>query len=220
MAEWKIRRIAEPSKEPKESFEQRVKSWALSSIGVDGVAQDTYNYLNNVDMATAEDLSNFTRAPIEEVYDVLDLLYTTGLVEKMGKAFYVRDKLSTSIVKKLIPRITESLREIAKAESSTRSEAEYYHKMRGRAYSDVREAISAYREILRTGASVSARAVGSHGYTGESVEVEGLIIEHSYHPPNLVILTESGEKMIVGGKHDRGVDIRAQTVVVRGEKNE
>jgi hypothetical protein len=65
-----------------------------------------------------------------------------------------------------------------------------------------------------------ARAVGTHGYSEEYVEVEGLIIDQGSNPPNLVVLTDSGEKMIVGGEHARGVDIRAQTVVVRGEQNE
>jgi len=220
LAEWKVRRIPAPPSEPRESYDQRLKTWALSSIGVEGTAQDVYVYLANTSMATAEDLSRHTGIPEDDVLDAVDTLYTAGLIDKMGKAYFTRDTLSRSIVKKLIPRITESLKEVAKAESSSRSEAEHYHKMKGRAFSDIREAVSAYREISRMGATPMARAVGTHGYSEEYVEVEGLIIDHGRNPPNLVVLTDSGEKMIVGGEHARGVDIRAQTVIVRGELNE
>ena len=220
LAEWKVRRIPAPPNEPKDSYEQRLKTWALSSIGVEGTAQDIYVYLANTSMATAEDLSSHTGIPVEDVLGALDTLYTAGLIEKMGRAYYTSGTLSRSIVQRLIPRITESLKEVARAESSSRSEAEHYHKMRGRAYSDIREAISAYRELSRMGATPIARAVGIHGYNEEYVEVEGLIIDHGRNPPNLVVLTDSGEKMIVGGEHARGVDIRAQTVVIRGEKDE
>jgi len=220
LAEWKVRRISIPSSEPSEAYGQRLKAWALSSIGVEGTAQDIYVYLANASLATAEDLSSHTGIPVDEVLDAVDTLYTAGLIDKMGRAYFTSGTLSKSIVQRLIPRITESLKEVAKAESSSRSEAEHYHKMKGRAFSDIREAVSAYREISRMGATPMARAVGSHGYSEEYVEVEGLIIDHGRNPPNLVVLTDSGEKMIVGGEHARGVDIRAQTVIVRGERNE
>ena len=220
LVEWKVRRIPAPPGEPRESYDRRLKEWALSSIGVEGTAQDIYVYLANASMATAEDLSSHTGISVEEVHEAVDTLYTAGLIDKMGRAYFVSCTLSRSIVNKLIPRITESLKEVAKAESSSRTEAEHYHRMKGRAYSDIREAVSAYREISRMGATAMARAVGVHGYSDEYVEVEGLIIDHGRSPTNLVVLTESGEKMIVGGEHARGVDIRAQTVVVRGEQSE
>ena len=153
LAEWKVRRIPIPPSEPSESYDQRLKAWALSSIGVEGTAQDIYVYLANASLATAEDLSSHTGIPVDEVLDAVDTLYTTGLIDKMGRAYFTSGTLSRSIVKRLIPRITESLKEVAKTESSSRSEAEHYHKMKGRAFSDIREAVSAYREISRMGAT-------------------------------------------------------------------
>ncbi len=218
LAEWKVRRIPDPPKEPRDTYDQRLKSWVLSSIGVEGPAQDIYLYLENVDIATIEDLERHTGRDIETISDYVDLLYTTGLIDRMGQAYFVREALSTSIVRKLIPRITENLRTVAKMESSSRSDADYYLRMKGRSYSNVDEALVACREISRLGGTPIARITGTHGYTEESVEVEGPVVHHEPH--SLVILSESGEKVVVGNLHARGVDVRAHSIVVRGEKNE
>ncbi|NIO36123.1 hypothetical protein GTO27_00285, partial [Candidatus Bathyarchaeota archaeon] len=171
-AEWKVRRIPEPIKEPRETYGQRLKDWALSSIGIDGTAKELFLYLENCKAATLEDLAKHVNKEPKEVLELVDLLYSTGLIERLGKAYYVRERLSTSIVGRLIPRITESLRNIAKTESRARSDATYYCTMRGRAFSDVGSAIAACKEISRLGGSPIARVVGVHSYNDETVEVE------------------------------------------------
>ena len=220
LAEWKVRRIPEPPTEPKESYDDRLKTWVLSSMGIEGAAQGLFIYLENAKMATLEDLAGHLKMGLDEAQDHVDLLYTVGLVEKVGKAYYVRERLSSSITKRLIPRITESLMEVARAESRTRSDADYYLKMRGRAFSDVGEAVVACKEVSRMGVTPVVRIVGNRGYDDESVGVEGLALEYGHDPKHLVVLSESGERVVVGGKYSRGVDVKAHTVIVRGEKDE
>jgi len=168
-AEWKVRRIPEPFKEPHDTYGQRLKDWVLSSIGIDGTAKELFLYLENSKVATLEDLARHINKEPEEIRELIDLLYSTGLIERLGKAYYVREPLSTSIVRRLIPRITESLRNIAKAESQARSDATYYYTMRGRAFSDVGSAIAACKEISRVGGSPIARVVGVHSYNDEAI---------------------------------------------------
>jgi hypothetical protein len=220
LAEWRIRRIPEPSREPRESYEERLKGWVLMSIGIDGLAQDLYLYLEKVEMATAEDLASHVGVGLEEALENVDALYTAGLIDHIGKAFYVKEPLSASIVRRLIPRITESLRKIAKMESGSRSDADYYLKMSGRAFSDVGEAVTACKEVSRLGGSPFARVVGTHGYTEESIEVEGPVLKYGHDPNHLVVVSESGEKVVVGGRHARGVDVKAHSILVRGENDE
>ena len=220
LAEWRIRRIPEPPREPRETYEERLKGWVLKSIGIDGLAQDLYMYLEKMEMATAEDLASHVGVGPEEVLENVDALYTAGLIDRIGKDFYVKEPLSASIVKRLIPRITESLRKIAKMESGSRSDADYYLKMRGRAFSDVGEAVTACKEISRLGESPFARVVGTHGYTEESIEVEGPVLKYGHDPNHLVLVSESGEKVVVGGRHARGVDVRAHSIMVSGESDE
>lgn len=219
-AEWKVRRISEPSKEPHETYGQRLKTWVLSSIGIDGTAKELFLYLEDSKAATLEDLAKHVNEEPEEVLELVDLLYSTGLIERLGKAYYVREPLSTSIVRRLIPRITESLRNIAKAESRARSDATYYSTMRGRAFSDVGSAIAACKEISRIGGSPIARVVGVHSYNDETVEVEGPVSDYGHTPQHLVIITESGEKVVVGNRNSRGADVKAHSIIVKGEKNE
>ena len=219
-AEWKVKRIPEPSKEPHETYGQRLKTWVLSSIGIDGMAKDIFVYLENSKAATLEDLAKHVDEEPSEIRELLDLLYSTGLIERLGKAYYVREPLSTSIIRRLLPRITENLRNIAKAESRARSDATYYFTMRGRAFSDVGSAIAACKEISRAGATPIARVVGVHSYNDEAVEVEGPVSDYGNAPQHLVIITASGEKLVVGNRNSRGADVKAHSIIVKGEKNE
>lgn len=219
-AEWKVRRIPEPFKEPHETYGQRLKDWVLSSIGIDGPAKQLFLYLENSKVATLADLAKHVNEEPEEVIELVDLLYSTGLIDRLGKAYYVREPLSTSIVRRLIPRITESLRNIAKTESTARSDSTYYHTLRGRAFSDVGSAIAACKEISRVGGSPLARVVGVHSYNDETVEVEGPVSDYGHTPQHLVIITESGEKIVVGNRNSRGADVKAHSIIVKGETNE
>ena len=219
-AEWKIRRLPEPLKEPKDTYNERVRRWAMSSIGIESVAQDLLLYLDKVKMATTEDLADHFDRDEEEVQECLDTLYTAGLVDRIGKAFMAQEDLSSAITRKLIPRVIETLRSVAKVESSSRSYADYYHSMKGRAFSNVREAVVACNEIFRIGGSPVVRVVGVQGYSNESVEIDGPVIKCGLDPAYITIVSASGDKVVVGSSGAEGVDVKAHTVVIKGEKND
>jgi len=218
--EWKVRRIPEPSKEPKTTYNQRIKEWVLSSIGVEGTTRDVFKYIEDSDAATIDDLTEHIKKTPDETREHVDQLYSLGLIDHIGKAYFVRESVSASIVRRLIPRITENLRSIAKVESRSRSDSGYYQKMRGRAFSDVGSAIAACKEITRLGRAPIARAIGVHSFNGETIEVEGPVSNYGYSPQHLVIISESGEKVVVGNKNSKGADVQAHSIIVKGDKNE
>jgi hypothetical protein len=209
--EWKVRRIPEPSKEPRATYNQRIKEWTLSSIGVEGTTRDVLKYIEDSDAATIDDLAEHIKKTREETLEHVDQLYSLGLIDHLGKAYFVRESVSTSIVKRLIPRITENLRSLAKVESRSRSDSGYYQKMRGRAFSDVGSAIAACKEITRLGRAPIARAVGVHSFNGETIEVEGPVSSYGHSPQHLVIISESGEKVVVGNRNSKGADVQAHS---------
>jgi len=219
-AEWKIRRLPEPPEEPKDTYRQRVRAWALSSIGVDGLAQETFLFLEKVKMATLEDFQRQTGKTAEEVQDALDQLYTAGLIDRIGKAYILRDDLSASIVHKLIPRVTEALRSVAKTESGTRAFSDQYRSLEGKAYSDIREAVSACRDIFRRRGTPLVKVIGVQAYGDESVELEGPVADCSFEPPWLILLAETGDKIVIGRRGTKGVDVHAHTVIIKGERSE
>ncbi len=218
--EWKVRRIPEPPKEPRATYNQRIKEWVLSSIGVEGTTREVLKYIDDSDAATIDDLTEHIKKTREETLEHVDQLYSLGLIEHIGKAYFVRESVSTSIVKRLIPRITENLRSIAKVESRSRSDSGYYQKMRGRAFSDVGSAIAACKEITRLGRAPTARAIGVHSVNGETIEVEGPVSNYGHSPLRLVIISESGEKVVVGNKNSKGTDVQAHSIIVKGDKHE
>jgi hypothetical protein len=218
--EWKVRHIPEPSKEPKATYNQRIKEWTLSSIGVEGTTREIFKYIEDSDAATIDDLADHIKKTPDETLEHVDQLYSLGLIDHIGKAYFVRESVSTSIVKRLIPRITENLRTIAKVESRSRSDSAYYQKMRGRAFSDVGSAIAACKEITRLGKAPIARAIGVHSFNDETIEVEGPVSNYGHSPQHLVIISESGEKVVVGNRNSRGADIQAHSIIIKGDRNE
>ncbi len=76
--EWKVRRIPEPSKEPRESYNQRIKEWALSSIGVEGTTRAVLKYIEDSDAATIDDLAEHIKKTPEETLEHVDQLYSLG----------------------------------------------------------------------------------------------------------------------------------------------
>jgi hypothetical protein len=218
--EWKVRRIPEPPKEPKETYNQRLKEWALSSIGVEGTTKDALKHIEDSNTITIKELADQINKTTEETLEHIDQLYSIGLIDHIGKAYFVREPVSTSIVKRLIPRIIESLRSIAKVESRCRSDSSYYQKMRGRAFSDVGSAIAACKEISRLGRVPTARAVGVHSYNDETIEVEGPVSGYGHSPQHIVIISESGEKVVIGNRNSKGADVKAHSIIIKGDKNE
>ncbi len=218
--EWKVRRIPKPSKEPTETYNQRLKEWVLSSIGIEGTTKNVYEYIENSNTATLKEIAEHIKKTPEETLEHVDQLYSIGLIEHIGKAYFMRDSMSSSIVKRLIPRITENLRSVAKVESRSRTDSSYYQKMRGRAFSDVGSAIAACKEITRLGRAPIARAVGVHSINDETIEVEGPVSNYGHSPQHLVIISESGEKVVVGNRNSRGADMKAHSIIIKGDKNE
>jgi hypothetical protein len=218
--EWKVRRIPEPAKEPEATYNQRIKEWALSSIGVEGTTRDVFKYIEDSDAATIGDVAEHIKKTPDETLEHVDQLYSLGLIDHLGKAYFVRESVSTSIVKRLIPRITENLRSIAKAESRCRSDSGYYQKIRGRAFSDVGSAIAACKEITRLGRAPIARVIGVHSFNGKTIEVEGPVSNYGHSPQHLIIISESGEKVVVGNKNSKGADMQAHSIIVKGDKHE
>jgi len=121
LAEWKIRRIHQPPKEPFETYRERTERWVLHSLGVEELAQDMYMYLATRKEATLEELAEKFNVSEDEARDHLGQLYTIGLVSFLGKMYYVEEPLSRAIVNKLIPRLTEILKGIAKTEADVRT---------------------------------------------------------------------------------------------------
>jgi hypothetical protein len=216
--EWKIRRIPEPAKEPVDNYNQRLRDWALSSIGIEGTAKQVFLLITGLKMASLDEVAKRIQKSCEETREFLDLLYSTGLVDNVGTAYYVKETLASLIVTRLIPRVTESLRSIARVESKARVNADYYRRMTGRSFSSVAEAIVTCKEINRAGGTPIARVVGVQSANGEAIEVEGVVIDLGLSGTQLMIIGQSGEKVVVGEKGDRGSDVNAHSILVRGER--
>ena len=215
---WRIRKIPPPDKEPRETYDQRIKEWVLSSMGMDEKDQAIYSLIESSNMATMEEIMENLVLDEEQVMDGLDQLHSAGLIEKLGRAYYIKDKLSKSIVSKLLPRINESLRLIASVESSSRNIHDPMLKLGGKSYKRVKDAIAACKYLTREGLTVMGRVIGVQAYSKELVEFEGPVLE--YGSGSMTLLTETGEKVNVGDGPTKGVDVRAHTVIIRGARNE
>lgn len=220
LVEWRIRNIPLPEKEPKETYNSRIKAWVLTSLGLDKKTQSIYTIIEERKMATVEDLSKVLNEEKERVQESLDELYSTGTIEKLGKAYYVNEPLSTSIVRKLIPRVTESLRIIASTESKTRVNSDYLIKMKGKAFGNVSEALPVIGEMVRKCSNDYVKVVGVQSVSEDTVEIEGPVIDVDYRNHSFTMVSASGEKVVVGGKHSQGVDLKAHSIILRGETNE
>jgi len=121
LAEWKIRRIHRPSNEPVETYRERTERWVLHSLGVEDNVQEMYMYLATRKEATLEELAEKFNVSNDEVRNSLGQLYTIGLVSFLGKMYYVEEPLSRAIVNRLIPRLTEVLKGIARTEAEVRA---------------------------------------------------------------------------------------------------
>jgi len=220
LVEWKIRNIPLPEKEPKETYNIRIKSWVLASLGLDKKTQSVYTIIEEKKMATLEDLIKVLNEEKEKVQVSLDELYSTGTIEKLGKAYYINEPLSTSIVRKLIPRVTESLRIIASTESKTRVNSDYLTKVKGKGFGNVSEALPAIGEMVRKCSNEYVKVIGVQSVSEETVEIEGPVIDIDYRNHSFTLVSASGEKVVVGGKHSQGVDLKAHSIILKGESNE
>lgn len=118
LAEWKIRRIALHSRDNAEE----VLRWALSSIGIDEELQDIYLFLRGREISTLNDIRERFNYSEDELIEKLDILYTNGLIEKIGRGYSVKEDLSQAIRDKFIPRIQSTLENVLNILSGTSRE--------------------------------------------------------------------------------------------------
>lgn len=217
LVEWRIRNIPLPDREPKETYNSRIKSWVLASLGLGESTKEIYSFIEERKMATVKDLTSFFDEPEEKIQESLDKLYSIGIIENLGKAYYIGGSISASIVRKLIPRVTESLRMIASTESKTRVDSDYLVKMKGKAFGNVGDALPVIGEMVRKGSNNFVKVIGVKSISEETVEVEGPVVDVDYKNHSFIMISASGEKVVVGGKNSQGVDLRAHSIILRGE---
>ncbi|MBN1682096.1 hypothetical protein JW865_00915 [Candidatus Bathyarchaeota archaeon] len=217
LVEWRVRNIQLPEKEPEETYNQRIKDWTFSSLGLDKKTQEVYNFIDVKKIATLDDLTKFLNASTEVVQGYLDDLYSIGIIEKMGKAYYITDSLSSAIIRKLIPRITESLRVVALTESKARSASDNLLKLKGKAFGNVSDALPFLGDMKRKGINPMVKVIGVQSSSDETVEIEGPIIDLDYRNHYITMVSSSGEKIVVGGRQSNGVDLKAHSIIIKGE---
>lgn len=119
LAEWTIRRLRPLKEPPDEVYPEKVKRWVLYSLGLEKTHQDIFLHLEeNFSSTTTEIAGKFNISP-NTARKYLDELHTVGLVDYVGREYTLTyESLSRAIELMLIPRITDTLRTIARGASS------------------------------------------------------------------------------------------------------
>ena len=119
LAEWTIRRLRPLEDLTEEGYTERVKRWVLYSIGLETIHQDIFLYLEEKLRSTTTDIASEFEISPNTARKYLDELHTVGLVDYIGREYTLTyNSLSRAIELMLIPRITDTLRTIAKGASS------------------------------------------------------------------------------------------------------
>jgi len=124
LAEWTIRRLRPLQDVSEEGYPENAKRWVLFALGLDKLHQDIFLYLEENHRSTTTDIaSKFDISP-NTARKYLDELHTVGLVDYIGREYALTyESLSRAIELMLIPRITDTLRAIARGASN----ADYHH---------------------------------------------------------------------------------------------
>lgn len=118
IVEWIIRKLKLPEFTG-ENVEERIKRWVLYSLGLDEKTQDIYLYLEKVGSSTTTEIAKEFNISPTTARSKLDDLHALGLVDYIGREYHLtHTTLSRSINLALIPRITDTLRYIAKIAAS------------------------------------------------------------------------------------------------------
>jgi hypothetical protein len=120
LAEWTIRRLRPLQDVSEEDYPENAKRWVLFALGLDKLHQDIFLYLEENYRSTTTDIaSKFDISP-NTARKYLDGLHTVGLVDYIGREYTLTyESLSRAIELMLIPRITDTLRTIARGASNT-----------------------------------------------------------------------------------------------------
>lgn len=120
LAEWTIRRLRPLQEVSEEDYPEKVKRWVIYSLGLDKLHQDIFLYLEENFRSTTTDIAGEFDISPNTARKYLDELHTVGLVDYVGREYALTyESLSRAIELMLIPRITDTLRTIAKGASNT-----------------------------------------------------------------------------------------------------
>lgn len=124
LAEWTIRRLRPLQDVSEEDHTENAKRWVLFALGLSKPHQDIFLYLEDAIRSTTTDIaSKFDISP-NTARKYLDELHTVGLVDYIGREYTLTyESMSRAIELMLIPRITDTLRAIARGASS----ADFHH---------------------------------------------------------------------------------------------
>jgi predicted transcriptional regulator len=120
LAEWTVRRLRPLQDVSEEDYPEKIKRWVIHSLGLDKLHQDIFLHLEkNIRSTTTDIATQFNISP-NTARKYLDELHTVGLVDYIGREYTLTyESLSRAIELMLIPRITDTLRTIAKGASNT-----------------------------------------------------------------------------------------------------
>jgi predicted transcriptional regulator len=120
LAEWTIRRLRPIQDVSEEDYPENAKRWVLYSLGLDKLHQDIFLHLEENLRSTTTDIASKFDISSNTARKYLDELHTVGLVDYIGREYTLTyESLSRAIELMLIPRITDTLRTIARGASNT-----------------------------------------------------------------------------------------------------
>jgi len=109
--EFKIR-LLRPRPEKGEEI-----NWVLKSLGVDDIGIKIYNLLMNKEGLTTDEILSEIGEEEDKVLSALDMLYSIGVVEKLGSAYFVEHNLSDALRTKTLKILSKILNELSKIAS-------------------------------------------------------------------------------------------------------
>lgn len=120
LAEWTVRRLRPLQEFDEQEYPEKIKRWVLYSLGLDKLHQDIYLHLEKNFRSTTTDISDEFDISPNTARKYLDELHTVGLVDYIGREYTLTyESLSRAIELMLIPRITDTLRTIARGATNS-----------------------------------------------------------------------------------------------------